>query len=338
MTIPAIIEKYQIVSQLGEGNYGHVYHAFDRALQVDKAIKVLKTNDPTTFLASLREAQVLAGCVHKHIVRINEANIFPVGSEHRVVLDLEYIPEGSLETAIESRWVSLREAVTYVRGALLGLEHAHSLGFLHRDIKPGNILLAPNCPKLSDFGLATQPGLAAYGSGQGYRTHLPPESYRDGITSVKTDVYAAGITMFRAVCNISDWRAVVHAVPNFHRHVEKGTLVKAIGYGPHIPLALKRIINKACAANPDDRFESAAAFGQKLDGLRFDIDWVRLSETEWVGTNSAGQFSAYVDDRRNELVVKRNDRRVNLACGRFTSPAEAATALQQHVADTSLIL
>lgn len=160
MSAPASIDKYQLIKPLGSGHFGQVFHAFDRALMTEKAIKVLKVTDPTQFLQHLEEAQILRACTHKHIVTINEANIFPVNGEQRVVLDLEYIPEGSLEGAMEARWVSAKEAITYIRGTLSGLEHAHAQGILHRDIKPGNILLAPNAAKLSDFGLATSVLLA----------------------------------------------------------------------------------------------------------------------------------------------------------------------------------
>jgi serine/threonine protein kinase len=167
MAHPTVIDKYQILAPLGNGHFGQVYHAFDRALRAEKAIKVLNVTDPSQFLDSLKEAQILKRCNHKHIVSVNEANIFPVNGTPRVILDLEYVAQGSLEGALSSRWVSIKDAVTYLQGALLGLQHAHSQGFLHRDIKPGNILLAPTAAKLSDFGLATQPGPASYGSAQG---------------------------------------------------------------------------------------------------------------------------------------------------------------------------
>lgn len=336
MTDPSYIDKYQIIRRLGGGNFGDVYHAFDRALQVEKAIKVLRTSDPAKLADDLREAQVLAGCVHKHIVQINEANIFPVVGDQQVVLDLEYVAEGSLEGAIASRWLSLHAAVSYVRGALLGLEHAHSQGLLHRDIKPGNILLAPNCAKLSDFGLATQTGPGPYGSGRGYTTHLPPEFFSNQTTSIQTDVYAAGITLFRAVNNISDWRAVVGAIPNGRQHIEQGSLVKKIGYSAHVPDPLKRIVNKACAADPAKRYQNAAAFGQKLDALRFDIDWVRVSDAEWVGTRGNDSFSISIQGGKNEVVVKKNRRRVNQQCCLCGSMAQALDALEMYVRDTSL--
>lgn len=336
MTHPKSIDKYQIIKPLGGGHFGQVYHAFDRALKAEKAIKVLKESNPGTFVEGLKEAQILNRCNHKHIVSINEANVFSIGSEQRVVLDLEYIPEGSLETALGSRWISIRDGVSYMRGALIGLEHAHGQGFLHRDIKPGNILLAPNAPKLSDFGLATQPGPSAYGSAQGYVTHLPPEFFVDDTTSVRSDIFAAGITLFRAVSNISDWRAVVSAVPDVRRHVERGTLLGRIGFESYIPQPVVRIIRKACAADPDKRYQSATEFCQRLDALRFKVDWVRNGEFEWEGIAGRDMYEAIVCHVKNQLTVRKNGRRLSGQCASHPSLAAAVAAMNEFVAGTTL--
>lgn len=335
MTHPTDVDKYQIIGPLGSGHFGQVYHAFDRALRTDKAIKILKAKDPNEFLTHLKEGQILVRCRHKHIVSINEANIFGVGGEQRVVLDLEYIPEGSLEGALRDRWVSVREAVTYIRGALLGLEHAHSQGFLHRDIKPGNIMLAPAGAKLSDFGLATDAGSSLFGSPRGYITHLPPEYFTSASTSALTDVYATGITLFRAVSNIGDWRSVSQAVPNFRMHVEAGTLIKQIGYGGFVPDKVRRIISKACHADPAKRFQSASEFGQSLDKLRFGTDWVRTDEFFWRGRFNNDVYEAFVDENSRVLTVTKNGRKVTASCARFSSLAEAAEALDSHVSEST---
>ena len=258
---PTAIDKYEVISPLGAGNFGQVFHVFDRALGTEKAIKVLLATDPSKFMQSLQEAQILNKCQHKHIVTINEANVFPVNGIQRVVLDLEYIPEGSLEAALASRWVSVRESVNCIRGALHGLEHAHAQGFLHRDVKPGNILLSPMASKLSDFGLATDAGLALIGSGRGYRPHLPPEYYVSPLTTEQTDVFAVGVTLFRALSNISDWRAVISAIPNLQQHQKAGRLIQCIGFAAYIPQVLRRIVMKACHPDPSKRFPSAHALG-----------------------------------------------------------------------------
>lgn len=333
---PVAVDKYQIIRPLGNGHFGQVYHAFDRALRAEKAIKVLNVTDSSQFLESLKEAQILKRCNHKHIVSINEANIFSVEGHPRVVLDLEYIAEGSLEGALAGRWISVKDAVSYIQGALLGLEHAHSQGFLHRDIKPGNILLSPSAPKLSDFGLATQPGPATYGSAQGYVTHLPPEFFSDQTTSVKTDVFAAGVTLFRAVSNISDWRAVLSTVPDVQRHIERGTLVQSIGFQAHLPTAVQRIIRKACATDPQNRYQTAHAFRQQLDRLRFSIDWIRVNDCTWIGVSGSDSFEASVDTSKNALTVTKNGRRVTKFCQKYGSRSEAFQALHSHLSDTTL--
>jgi serine/threonine protein kinase len=334
---PTTIDKYQIIKPLGEGNFGQVFHVFDRALGAEKAIKVLLSTDPTRFMQSLEEAQILNRCQHKHIVTINEANIFAVNGTPRVVLDLEYIPEGSLETALASRWVSIRESVEYVRGALLGLEHAHGQGFLHRDVKPGNILLAPNTPKLSDFGLATEAGLSLIGSAKGYRPHLPPEYHNNPATSEQTDIFAVGVTLFRALSNITDWRAVINAIPNLPQHIEEDTLVRHIGFEEFIPDSLRRIVRKACHPDPAKRFPSAHALGQRLDAIRFSIDWIRLADNEWQGYCKAGKLHHCIADFvKKAVAVFVNGRRFRAECKKHSSLPDVIGHMNQYVAKTTL--
>lgn len=313
-----------------------MYHVVDRALQADKAIKILNVTDSTKFLGSLEEAQILNRCRHKHIVTINEANIFLVNGHKRVILDLEYISGGSVENALKSRWLSIYECVQYMRGALRGLQHAHSQGFLHRDIKPGNILLDNNIAKLSDFGLATDPGDGLVGSAKGYKTHLAPEFYNNKTTSTQTDVFAAGVTLFRMVSNISDWRAVVNAIPGLPAHLEKGTLIKKIGYETFIPKPIIRIIQKACQLDTSKRYKSVYDFSQQLDRLRFGIDWIRLSNLQWEGRLRSSEYSCVVDSTRNTLEVRKNGRRKNKDCDKFPTFADAVDAMNKYISKTTI--
>jgi len=192
--LPSTIDKYQIINQIGSGHYGIVAHVLDRALHAEKAIKILDLSDPKKYVEKLEEAQILHKCSHKNIVEINEANIFNVSGQLKVILDLEYIPLGSLEKAMENRYVPISESVKHMLDVLSGLEYAHSQGFLHRDIKPGNILIGNNITKLSDFGLATSFSTSSCGSPQGYTTHLAPEFYNTNSTTILTDIFAAGMT------------------------------------------------------------------------------------------------------------------------------------------------
>lgn len=336
MSHPHTIDKYQIIEHLGSGSFGDVYRVLDRALQVEKAIKVLGVTDPAEFIQSLEEGQILRRCSHKHIVAINEANIFNVKGSPRVVLDLEYIPEGSLEDALKNRWVSIQEAVRYLQGALHGLEHAHSHGFLHRDIKPGNILLGHSISKLSDFGLATDTSATLIGSAQGYVTHLPPEYWTTRRTTVLTDVFACGVTLYRAVSNIDDWRAVVKAAPNARAKIQNGKLIESIGFESFIPKALQRLIRKACHPDPAKRYQSVLELRQQLDRLRFGIDWIATGDFSWEGRQGSDVLSIEVDPMTFALTYKKKNRRKNDQCAQYGDLGAAIQAMEEQIAETTL--
>lgn len=336
MSHPQTIDKYEIIEHIGSGSFGEVYRVLDRALQVEKAIKVLQVTDPADFIRSLEEAQILRFCSHKHIVAINEANIFDVSGSPRVILDLEFISEGSLEDALSKSWVSIPDAVRYLQGSLKGLEHAHHQSIIHRDIKLGNILLSSSGAKLSDFGLATDTSSTFVGSAQGYITHLPPEYWLTQKTTVLTDVFACGVTLYRAISNIKDWRAVVNAIPDARAKIENGNLIERIGFKTVIPNVLKRTIRKACHPKPTKRHQSVFELRQQLDRLRFGVDWINTGDFSWEGRQGADFFTVVVNPLKYNLIFKKNGRRKIEQCAQHADLATAVHSMETLVAVTTL--
>src|SRR5690606_19310174 len=329
------IDKYKIIKPLGGGHFGDVYLALDRALNTEKAIKILKTSEPDKFLKGLDEAQILKRCEHEHIVKINEANIFQIGTDLKVVLDLEFIKEGSLEQALGQRWVPISESVEHLRKALRGLEHAHSENILHRDIKPGNILLSPRAAKLSDFGLATEVNVGAIGSDQGYITQLPPEFFATPITNVQSDIYATGITLYRSVNNISNWEKIVCVIPNYEDAIMHGKLIQKIDFIDSTPDRIKRIIRRACHADPSKRYATAQEFRQALDRLRYNIDWKKICDFKWIA-DRPDEYEIYVESTKRSLTVKKNGRRIRNQCQSFDTLEAAVKAMHDFIAKTTL--
>ncbi|OHB48881.1 MAG: hypothetical protein A2Y10_11370 [Planctomycetes bacterium GWF2_41_51] len=220
--IPSKIDKYEIQKKLGSGHFSTVYLARDTTLDAIKAIKVIDVKDPESIMRKLDEAQLSYRCQHKHIVKINTAiPIRNIESLSKIILDMEYIEKGSIEDYMKDNFVSVIEAVKYMREVLFGLEFAHCNGVLHHDIKPGNIMLGRTGAKLADFGLATLIEKDTKEFEYGYYPHYAPERLLQKKVSIETDIYALGLTFFRILCNLkkSDWE-------NFKKHKEYSNKIK----------------------------------------------------------------------------------------------------------------
>jgi serine/threonine protein kinase len=211
---------YEVLSKIGEGGMGAVYRARQRTLDRMVAIKALpaRLSENKQYTARLdREAKVLARINHQNVVSCFDL------SEHngmRYVV-MEYVEGQDLATLIDKRkFLPAGEALSYLKQAVLGLDHANALGIIHRDIKPENMLLAKppaagttirfsvgHVLKIADLGLAAFTGeatentrLTTEGSTLGSPHYMSPEQ-TIGETNVdfRTDIYALGITLYHMV-------------------------------------------------------------------------------------------------------------------------------------------
>ena len=150
-------------------------------------------------------------------------------------------------------------------------------------------------------------------------------------------MYATGVTLFRSLSNISDWRAVIQAVPNLTKHMQDGTLLRRLGFEEFIPDSLKRIVKRACHPDQNRRYASVHQFGQKLDALRFFIDCIQLSDTEWQGYCPNGRLHrCLADTKKMTVTVTRNGRRVTSDCRSCASLSETVSEMHQHIAKTTI--
>ncbi|MFL9542920.1 serine/threonine-protein kinase [Acinetobacter baumannii] len=330
------IEKYLLIEVIGHGAFGTVYRACDRALNAIKAVKILNANNPSMIMSQLEEAQILHRCKHKNIVTVNEANVYEKDSSPYIVIDMEYLPDGSLEKAIDNNSLSINCSIQVVIDVLFALEHAHFNGVLHRDIKPGNILLDGKKGKLSDFGLATILGNKSSGSSNGYITHLPSEFFKDKKTTELTVIFAMGMTLFRAINYIEKWDNLIDSFPNYIELVQTGKLASTIDYADFIPLKLKRIVNKAISSDPNFRYKTASEFRKALEKLKPNIDWRKTSATSFSGIKSMEEFQLELicSKHKFDVVVKRNSRRLNKDCRSFTTEDEANKYFYEYVKDS----
>lgn len=261
---------YERLYWLGGGNFGEVWLVYDHALGVRWAVKYVspsRIHNPTEFYS---EPQTLMRLNHDKIVRVHDAGREPDGT---LYIAMEYLSKGSLKDKYMGGPLPIRTAHKYLCDICWGVEYAHQRGFIHRDIKPSNILLDRDWKaKLSDFGLATHIPRGPGASPHGYRTHLAPEVFADGITTKLTDIYALGVTAYR-LFNGDAFLPILGADDDIEDLIRIGQYPDRKHYRPYIPRAVRRIVNKAMHVDPTERYQSASTFRRALEGVNLHCNW-----------------------------------------------------------------
>jgi serine/threonine-protein kinase len=232
---------FALKKRLGSGNFGDVYLCDNTLLAQESALKVVPI-DPAISNAPALEAQLLNLAPHEHIVKVRSAAEWQdSATQDHLLIEMEYVPGGSLEDEIK-REISIPELVSLMKNVLFALDHAHPT-VIHRDVKPANILLGGG-GKLSDFGIAMVAATGASASHLAYVLNRAPECFGPSATfDVATDVYAAGLTLFRALNLITDWkRALFAAFTNptgIRAQMVAGTVIESLGFHARVPKPLQ---------------------------------------------------------------------------------------------------
>jgi serine/threonine protein kinase len=329
------IGKYLILDFLGNGQFGYVYHVQDRALSVERALKVLEIANPDKYV-ELIEAQIQFKCRHQNCIEVNSADVAIINGTPHVCIDMELVSGGSLEKMLAAHFVSARTACKIICDVSYGLEHSHGQGVLHKDIKPGNILLANGVGKLSDFGVSEYVGEGGVGVGMAYTTHQPPEFHNQNVITVQSDVYSLGITLFRCLNNIVDWPAVIGALPDAQATLCNGTLVTDIGWQPWVPKKLQRIVAKACAPSAANRYLTVRDLRQAIDRVKWENNWERTSAWTWNASGKQHHEVRLVGKHQTVFEHLINGRRRHVDTLTLPTIQAAQTHLMEFVASSTV--
>ena len=264
--------SFDFIKRLGAGYFGEVWKVRDTGLDSIRALKLVPPNrvpNPTNFF---HEAQTLKAAEHHNVVRVYEAGTMDDG---RVYVAMEYLRKGSLEDEASGAFVKLTRAKRVMVDVLRGLEHAHRNGIVHRDIKPGNIIIGDSFEgKLSDFGLAipvnTNP--AALGiKDYKYVAHLAPEVRRTRQYTVATDIYASGVTLYRLV---NGDKYLPFVLPGkIGDLVAAGKYPDRTSYREFVPRTFRTLINRAMAVDASKRFANAEEMRHALEQISLHMNW-----------------------------------------------------------------
>jgi serine/threonine-protein kinase len=260
MQIGQIIkERYEITQLLGEGGMSYVYKAIDKQLQRTVAIKTLKPNyvEQEKFVERFkREAQTAANLNHPNIVQIFD---WGIGDEPFFVM--EYIEGNTLTSIIANkRTISMNDILFIGAQVSSGLQAAHSKGLVHRDIKPGNIMITPEGKvKVTDFGIVSlqneESDITKTGSILGTASYISPEQAQGKPVSKESDLYSLGTVLYELITGRPPFEGDTPIATATKHITEKPE--KLSTYRANIPKGIENAVLKLLHKYPKDRFKNA---------------------------------------------------------------------------------
>ena len=288
------IGRYHILEQLGEGGMAVVYKAYDTQLEREVALKVLRSGQGSNdkFIKRFKlEARALAKLNHPNIVKIldyGEQDGLPY-------LVMEYVPGQTLKQKI-GKPMDYKQAAAILAPIADALAYAHEHKILHRDVKPSNILIKEDgTPLLSDFGIAKMleldetMDLTGTGVGMGTPEYMAPELGLGEPGNEKADQYSLGIVFYELVTGRKPFRADT-PLAVLRKHTDE-PLPRPRQYNPDLPENVERVLFKALAKRPQDRFDSILNLSQALK---------QLSQGEKVGV---GRVASQQKGKQNLAII-----------------------------------
>jgi len=276
-------DRYEITGTLGEGGMAIVYQAKDIITDKDVAIKIIREEtlkNPLNLTRFEREARAAASLKHQNIVQVSNLGAF----QNRPYMVTELVKGKTLRDALNLRGkFSFLEACDIMYQLCSAVYYAHQHGVIHRDIKPQNVFItADGLIKLGDFGIATFQNSSHVTRSDvvvGSVHYMAPEISEGNPASPQSDIYSLGITFFELVTGrvpFDDESAVTVAL----KHI-KDKFPSVRKFNPKCPIIIEKIIYKACAKSPYDRYKSAVDMRRDIERILQNPDLIKTKQGFW---------------------------------------------------------
>lgn len=257
------IGSYVLKERIGKGAFGIVWLAEETTSLTSHKFALKLPNEEHVDTEAIRQEAILWEQVkgHPNILPIIKADIV----DNQIYIASEYAPDGSLCDWLKrhnGKAPSLSDAVEMAKGILSGLAHLHSKKVIHRDLKPDNILLQGEIPRIADFGIARILKESHSSQIAGTPSYMAPEGFK-GIRSEQTDIWAAGVIFYQLITGLlpypqTDLVSLMNAIVCEKPQIDS----------QKIPKQLLRIINKALEKEPSNRYQSALRMKEDLKKIQ----------------------------------------------------------------------
>jgi eukaryotic-like serine/threonine-protein kinase len=280
LSVGTVVDRYEIQEIVGSGGMAVVYRALHRELRSEHAIKILKVPRGPIHERLLAEGQTQASLNHPNVVAVTDV----VRLEGATALVMEYIDGPTLDDYLNHERPSVEQLDDLARGIVAGVGAAHEFGSVHRDLKPGNILLAIRKgviePKITDFGLvkildAEDQGLSVTGTGLGTPSYMAPEQIQNAkYVDKRADIFSLGCVLYEMVCGQRAFEGA--SMFETFQFITQGTYTPVRALRPDVPIRMEKAIEGCLKVDPDERIKDCMQlsymwFGGKSTSL--DDTW-----------------------------------------------------------------
>ncbi|MFC4072533.1 serine/threonine-protein kinase [Actinoplanes subglobosus] len=275
--------RYRLDDRVATGGMGDVWRGTDVVLGRTVAVKVLRTamlEDPEFAARFYGEARMMAAFRHPGVVEVYDyaSDGDYEGPEQVAYLVMAYVEGNPLSSRVKEGPLGVAETMAIVAQAADALHAAHENGIVHRDVKPGNLIVKPTgAVILVDFGVARSNAMTSVtglNAIVGTALYMAPEQVAKGNLTPATDIYALGAVAYHCIAGRPPFDGD-NALQVALRHLEDDP----DPLPDHVPYEVQDLIARAMAKQPADRFQSAAEFAEAAFAVAGPIDWKRLTGT-----------------------------------------------------------
>lgn len=255
----------------GQGRNSTVFVAWDPQLDTEIVIKQLNKLDFRNPDAYFNEARILNTASHPNVVPINYATY----DHDYIYLGMPYYKKGSLETLINSRYLTVREIVKYGLEFLSGVHYIHTKGLLHLDVKPTNVLINDSdVAVLTDFGLTKYVDVNGFAEpDRTYGKHIPPEAFISNKADVLFDIYQSGLTLYRMCNGNQEFQRQWDSFIDKPSAIQQGNFPDRVKFLPHIPAQLRTVITTGLKVSGTERYSTVLDMINDLSKIDKGLDW-----------------------------------------------------------------
>jgi serine/threonine protein kinase/lipopolysaccharide biosynthesis regulator YciM len=275
-------DRYEIIEELGRGGMGRLYRVLDIKINQEVALKILRpeiSRDQQTIDRFSNELRLARKIAHKNVCRMYQLSEYR--GTHFIIM--EYIPGQDLQSMIKmTKQLSMETAISLARQICEGLSEAHRLGVIHRDLKPGNIMIdKEGTPRILDFGIARSlesRGMTESGHMIGTPEYMSPEQAQDTGVDQRSDIYSLGVILYEMITGKVPFSGET-PISITLKHIEESPK-NPKSLAPHIPESLDQLIIKCLAKNKELRPKNAGELISDLAKIEENIkDTTKIPKT-----------------------------------------------------------